>query len=152
VRDGDGGDSGLPHVVSVIRSKFCDEFCVVSGGLVNLPRTLLFGKPAPVEDVWLGNSDMCCSAAATRETTVFCLCEQAFWGRTTGSRWRCDYITLLFRQMVVVADREMAVGQGRLALEQEWSKRRYNFTPDCKLSSFVLPQIHKARSEDYHID
>jgi hypothetical protein len=72
VRGGDGGDSGLPHVVSVIRSKFCDEFCVVSGGLVNLPRTWLIRKPAPVGDVWLGRPDMCCFAAATRETAVFC--------------------------------------------------------------------------------
>jgi hypothetical protein len=76
VRDEDGGDSGLPHAVSVIRSKFCDEFCdefcVVSGGLVNLPRTWLIRKPAPVGDVWLGNPDMCCSAAATREMVVFC--------------------------------------------------------------------------------
>jgi hypothetical protein len=55
VRGGDGGDSGLPHVVSVIRSRFCDESCVVSSGLVDLPRTWLIKKPAPVEDVWLGN-------------------------------------------------------------------------------------------------
>jgi hypothetical protein len=46
--------------------------------------------------------------------------------------------------MVVVADREMAVGHGRLASKQEWSKRSYNFTADCKLSSFVLPRIQKS--------
>jgi hypothetical protein len=50
-----------------------------------------------------------------------------------------------------IANSEMAVGQGRLASEQEWSKRRYNFTPNCKLSFFVLPQIHKVWSEHYFI-